>query len=120
LLIHTDPADHRLLALNPDGSLLWERSIAGLPRGEWRLISQGEDAYLLNNRTDTTGIQVDLYALDQDTAALTHILAGGSRRSYTRDVWVIPMQPDRLTVNIGGGAMVGFDPKFALDVISSP
>jgi murein DD-endopeptidase MepM/ murein hydrolase activator NlpD len=120
LLIHTDPADHRLLALDPDGSLIWERSIAGLPRGEWRLISQGEDAYLLNNRTDTTGIQVDLYALDQDTAALTHILAGGSRRSYTRDVWVIPMQPDRLTVNIGGGAMVGFDPKFALDVISSP
>jgi hypothetical protein len=120
LLIHADWADRRLLAVNPDGSLIWERSIAGLPGGEWHLVSPGEDAYLMNNRTDTTGIQVDLYAIDQESGALTHILAGGSRQSYARDVWMMPMKPDYLLVNIGGGVLTAIDPKLALDMISSP
>jgi murein DD-endopeptidase MepM/ murein hydrolase activator NlpD len=120
LLVHTDRADRRLLAVDPDGSLIWERSLAALPRGELRFVSLVEAAYLMNFQTGSTGIQVDLYSINQESKTLTHILVGGSRLSYNRDVWMMPMSTDRILINIGGSAFFAFDPQSALSMISSP
>jgi outer membrane protein assembly factor BamB len=120
LVVWVDRADRRLLAVDLDGVLLWERSIAALPRGELRLISLGEAVYLENYHRDSTGIQVDLYAIDQQSGNLTHIFNGGSRQSYSRDVWLMFITTDRLLVNIDAGALAMFDPHAAFERISTP
>jgi len=120
LLIHADRADRRLLAVDTDGSIIWERSIGALPRGELRLVSLGDSVYLVNYHTDTTGIQVDLYAIDQESSTLTHIFNGGSRQSYSREVWLMPINANHLLLNIEAGGLALFDPQSALNRISAP
>jgi murein DD-endopeptidase MepM/ murein hydrolase activator NlpD len=119
-LLHSDLEDRRLMVFDPNGSLTWERSIATLPRGDLQFFNLGEVVYLLNVHSGPPGIQVDMYNINPESDTLTHILTGGSRQSHIRDVWVEPITPDQLLLNIGGGSIVAFDPKSAFQVISLP
>ena len=120
LLLVDDGSDRRLLSINPGGSLIWERSIRALSKGEEHLITQGGRVYLFLSHTDSAGIQADLYAIDMESRSLTHIMTGGSRMSYTRGTWLLPINDDLFLVNIGGGPMVALDPLAAQDVITPP
>jgi outer membrane protein assembly factor BamB len=120
LLIHQDRSDRRLLSIDPDGTLVWERSISAIPRGELRLVALGETVFLLNYRTASSGTRLDLYGLSQEYGRLTHILEGGSQQSYRRNFWVAPIHQNRLLINTGGETLAVFDPQSALSLISNP
>ena len=47
LLARGDPGDGRLIVLNPDGSVRWQRSYASQAPGQPRLFLAGERPYLL-------------------------------------------------------------------------
>lgn len=125
ILLQTDRYDRRLLYLDPDGSLGWKRSIRALAQGEQRLVSYGEQAYLVITESGfstrgSTNVEVALYALDLESGDLTHILTGGTRQLHARDTWLAPMGIGLLMVNIGGGPMAAFAPETALDILSAP
>lgn len=120
LLIHADRHDRRLLLMDPVGSLIWEGSIRELAPGGWRLVLDEGDVYLMVSGSDTSGLKVDIYAIDLETGSLVHILAGGSRQPYTRNTWLSPMGEGLFLLNIGEGPLLGFDPKTALGIISPP
>jgi outer membrane protein assembly factor BamB len=120
LLIHQDHSDRRLLSIDPDGTLVWERSISAIPRGELRFVALGEAVFILNYRTASAGTRLDLYGLSQESVTLTHILEGGSHQSYRRSLWVTPINQNRLLINMGGETLAAFDPQSALSLISSP
>jgi hypothetical protein len=119
-LLTNSVVDRRLMVVGSDGSLLWERTIEALPRGELRIISQDDTTYLLNFRSNAQGLQIDLYVIEQESNSLSHVLVAGSRQAYVRDVWLMPINQDRLLLNIGGGSLVAFDPESALSVITYP
>ncbi len=120
LLTRNGLVDRRIMAIDNDGRLIWERSTTALPRGELRIFSLDETPYLLNYYSGARGIQVDMYAINQEANTLIHILTGGSRQAYVRDIWWMPINQDELLVNIGGGTLAAFSPKAALQVISPP
>jgi hypothetical protein len=120
LLIHADGHDRRLMLVEPEGSLIWEHSIRDLPPGGWRLVSHEEAVYLLVSGSDSSGVKVDMYAIDLESGTLVHILAGGTRETYTRNTWLSPVDGGLFLLNVGDGPLVGFDPQTAFQVISPP
>jgi len=117
LIVHVDGKDRRLIALNPDGSQKWERSIQDIPMGEWELIHQGEKPYLFVSHAGSTMTEIDLYEINMETGALTYLFHGGNRQSYTRGVWIASMGDILWLINVGGGPLVGFDPQIAAEII---
>ncbi len=119
LVAHADIHDRRLMVLETDGSLRWERSLAGLPYGQSRLLVYNEQAYLMLNHESRSNNDLDLYAVDLEHAELGLIFSGGTRNpeAALEDTWAMSMGDGRLLVNIGGGGMLALDPQVALDAV---
>ena len=120
LLIHIDGHDRRLIKLDSDLSVQWERSIKKLTLGELRLAVQGDSAYLLWSHSTTTGNQVNIYVVDLESANLTHILMAGTRISYSHQNWIYPVDDNLLLVNVGGGPLGMLDPLTAGQTVTNP
>jgi murein DD-endopeptidase MepM/ murein hydrolase activator NlpD len=120
ILLHADGYDRWLLHYDPNGNLVWERSLKKLPRGRLQLITNESGTYLLVVHSSTSGIKADLYRVDTETAGLTHILRSGSHRAYSRNSWILPMDAGLMLVNVGGGPLAAFDPRSALDRMNIP
>jgi hypothetical protein len=61
-----------------------------------------------------------MYTIDPESGTLVHILAGGTRETYTRNTWLSPIGGGLFLLNIGEGPLVGFDPQTAFQVVSRP
>ena len=118
LVAHTDLRDRRLIMLNADGSLRWERSYSNVSQGEPHLqVVNGRVYLLLQSRADY-GRDLAVLSVDTSTAALTRILIGGTRNPQPTERWVSPMGAGRILINIGGGSMVALDLVTALAGVS--
>jgi hypothetical protein len=118
LVAHADAFDRRLIALHGDGTLRWQRSYARVIRGQQSLAALGERVYLLAQDETSSSSQVTLLAIDVDTARLTRIFTGGTRRPLSRDTWVFAVDNDHILLNVGGGHTVALDVAAALELIS--
>jgi len=112
LLAHQDSADRRLLYFDNDGALLWERSYARQVNGRPNLFLVGERPYLLTQDDRSGASYLSLYAIDLDDASLNHIFTGGTRSPISGNNWALPAG-DLILIQVGGGSMVGLDPKAA-------
>ena len=92
LVAHTDIFDQRLLAFDSDGALLWERSYADLFPNNVQLLIFNEQPYFVTSKTTGVTTIVDIYAVDMETAVLTHIFTGGTRTTFSRNYWITPTQ----------------------------
>lgn len=110
LLAHVDAHGRRLLAFAADGSLMWDRSVAGLIEGTVYLVASADGVYLLAEQLTNGVSQIDLYALDWQTAVLTRILRAGSRHSQTPLHWTAVVDANALLLNMGGGQLIRFAP----------
>ncbi len=107
LIAHVDLGDRRLIALNADGSLRWERSFAALAAWQPQLISlQKHDLLTLQNSASTQGGTL-VFSIDLDRPQLTLVFSGGTRTPRPQDTWVAAAEDDLLILNIGGGALTG-------------
>jgi outer membrane protein assembly factor BamB len=120
LVIHADPDDRRLLALDPTGLLLWERSLANLPSGGVQLLEVNDQAYLLAQQVTSSANNIAIYAIDTDQAELTLIFKGGTRTPVTNPnaTWAYTIDEETILFNIGGGGMVALNPLAALEVLT--
>ncbi len=119
-LVHDDGLDRRLLSFSPNGDLLWERSLRSIPSGNIALAAQNNRLYIFLTHTSSAGVQADLYTIDPDSHTLTRILVSGSRSSYPRGAWILPIDPGNLLLNIPNGPLVAFDALAAYQRITAP
>jgi murein DD-endopeptidase MepM/ murein hydrolase activator NlpD len=111
LVAHGDRYDRRLIALNADGTLRWQRSYAGLPIGQPQLLMLGRRPYLVLRNDTVSATTLTVFAIDLERPALTRISsAAGPRASRPADTAALALDPDGLLVNLGGGGMVAIDP----------
>lgn len=114
LVAHMDAGGRRLLALNADGTLRWERAYAELLAGRPHLFLAGERPYLLSEQNDNGWGLSTLYVINSDDAALTLIFSGGTRQPISGRTWAHASGPNQILLNIGGGSVVSLDPQAAL------
>jgi hypothetical protein len=115
LAVHVDKYDKRLIALNPDGSLRWERSIAAFSPERARLLMFDGQMYVALQRDARESNLVMLFLIDTDSAELSYLFTGGSRRnSSPADTWAGAIGDEYILLNIGGGRLVALDPRRVL------
>jgi hypothetical protein len=118
LLAHADHFDRRLIALNADGSLRWERSFRSLATSELQLLTVNEQVYLVTIDGTNSILDVSVYALELATAELTHIFTGGTRTAVPGNTWAVAADNEHLLINIGGGHMFTLNPQVALTALT--
>jgi murein DD-endopeptidase MepM/ murein hydrolase activator NlpD len=116
LLLHSDPADRRLLLFDANGSLQWEFSVPH--NGEPQLFELDGQLFLLmqpgfSGRGSYKTAEV--FALDLQDNQLLRIFEGGSRTFNPRATWAVAVNDRELMINIGGGGSVLLDPQAALE-----
>jgi murein DD-endopeptidase MepM/ murein hydrolase activator NlpD len=121
LIIHADPDDRRLLALSPDGQLIWERSLGDLTSGQMWLLEVNGQAYLMVQQVTSSANNIAIYVIDIDNAELMLIFKGGTRTPVTnpKATWAYTIDEETILFNIGGGGMVAFDPQLAVESLNS-
>ena len=114
LVAHTDLDDKRLIALEEDGSLRWERSIASLGARAVELLILNNETYLMTQYDigRTTGI--DLFHVGKESGDLTRIFSGGTR-STSPNPAEITRVGDLLLIRIAGVGLAAIDPQAALE-----
>jgi murein DD-endopeptidase MepM/ murein hydrolase activator NlpD len=118
LVAHTDRSDKRLIAMKPDGSLRWQRSIAAGLQGYGRLLVAGGRPYLLAQNDAASARDVSIFSVDLEAAELVRIFAGGSRGSLFDDQWAFALADGRILVDMAGIGMALLDPEAALQIIA--
>jgi hypothetical protein len=119
LVAHQDVYDRRLIALNHDGTLRWQRSYSDILQGRQHLFMLGGRPFLLSeDRATLSSNAISLLAIDLDSAELTRVFAAGGRYVVRRAAPGFAVGDDRILINAGGGRLVMFDPQAALEVIS--
>jgi outer membrane protein assembly factor BamB len=119
LVVHADPDDRRLLALDTDGSLRWERSLGDLPSGQVHLLEVNGQVCLMIQQVTSSTNSVQLYAIDTDHVELTLIFKGGTRTPVSNPevTWAHTVNEEIIVFNIGGGGMVAINPQLALTAV---
>jgi outer membrane protein assembly factor BamB len=118
LVVHVDKYDKRLIALNPDGSLRWERSMAAFSPERARFLIFDNQVYVALQRDTRESNLVRFFLIDADSAELAHLFTGGSRRnSSPADTWARAVGDEYALMNIGGGSLVALDPRLALEAV---
>jgi len=113
LLSHLDPVDQRLILLDSQGNMLWQRSTVDLFSGETKFFELGGQAYLLAADEGSDFNNIRIYAVDKSSGDLTHLFSGGSRSAITGYSDFIALPNDQLLVNIGGRSVTAVDLKAA-------
>ncbi|HSM56704.1 MAG TPA: M23 family metallopeptidase [Candidatus Sulfomarinibacteraceae bacterium] len=117
LVAHMDAGGRRLLALDGDGTLRWERAYADLLGGRPHLFLAGDRPFLLSEHSSDGWGLASLYAINSGQAALTHIFSGGTRMPISGRTWAEAPGPNQILINIGGGSVVSLDPQAALQYL---
>lgn len=110
LVAHHGYANRRLIALNPDGSLRWDRSIQGLGRALPQLISIGRSVYAVTS-------DGDVLLIDLATGESQRVFDGGGLTYFSGRMWVQPLPNGRLAFDFRGGRLIVLDPRAALPVV---
>jgi outer membrane protein assembly factor BamB len=121
LVAHPDAFDKRLIVLNADGTLRWQRSYAEAVHGQQaHLVIIDGRVYLVSQRLTSSSSEVSVFAIDLDSAELTRVFTAGSRDPLPEDTWALPIGDSRILINVGGGHMVALDPLPAFEAVSRP
>jgi outer membrane protein assembly factor BamB len=119
LVAHQDVYDGRLIVLNDDGTLRWERSYSNILRGRQRLLMLGGRPFLLSeNGTASASNAVSVYAVDLNDAELARVFTAGSRDYVPEGRSAFVVGDDGILVEVGGGRFVMLDTRSALDAMS--
>ncbi|GAB4577638.1 MAG: hypothetical protein Fur0022_03690 [Anaerolineales bacterium] len=107
LIAHADRADRRLVGLDAEGGVLWERSVEGVGANP-RFVLAGAEVFMLLEEEEVAGV-VNLYRVNMEDGSLTHLFRGGTRTAVRGSTWIAALNPAQILVQIGGGHIIGFD-----------
>jgi hypothetical protein len=119
LVAHQDIYDRRLILLNGDGTVRWERSYSGLLQGQQRLLMLDRRPFLVSqNYTTFSSDEISIFSIDLKGAELARIFTGGTRDPVPGHTSAFAIGDDRILINIGGSRMVVLDTQLAMEAIS--
>ena len=108
LLAYRDRSDRRLLLLDSDGALIWDRSFASLGAATPSLLLAGNQPLLLMQNATRAGTRVDLYTIDVAGESLTRIFSGGGPVA-SRPATAWSDGTDRVFLAIPDGSILALD-----------
>ncbi|HZY45079.1 MAG TPA: PQQ-binding-like beta-propeller repeat protein [Anaerolineae bacterium] len=108
LITHHGLTDRRLIALNSDGSLRWDRSVLDLGSDLPYLMTVDQQVYAIT-------LDGDVLRIDPQTGAARRLFNGGPLLPLSGKPWGVAAN-GRLIFDFRGGTLVGFDPR-AVDQI---
>ena len=116
LVAHSDPADTRLIAVEADGSLRWERSVASLgPRTVELMVVDGQ-AYAAMRLDLGNATGIDIFHVQEADGRLTRVFSGGSRFSSS-DSMFLTVAGDSVLISIADVGVFGWDTHQALQTV---
>ncbi len=118
LVAHPGLRDRRLIALDREGNVQWQRSYANAGFGQPRLFSLDGAIYLALLNDTTSSSEIDIYAVQADGDELVHLFRGGTRSSIAGDASVLPLEDNRILIGTGGSIAV-LDVEQALDIVAN-
>jgi len=107
LMAHHSYTDRRLIALDPDGSLRWDRSVQGLGRTLPQMMVIGRRVYAVTSNGDVLSI-------DLATGESQRVFDGGGLTFLGGRLWVQLLPNGRLAFDFRGGRLIALDPRAAL------
>jgi len=113
LAVHAGGGDKRLIALQSDGSLRWQRSYAAAIPGTPRLLLLGGQPYALFQQGSISLNRVALYAIDPSSSELTRIFAGGTENYGTDAVSAFALDEESIVIGIRGAGVLALDTGLA-------
>lgn len=119
LLVHADHFDRRLVAVDADGLILWQKSIAELPVDSQMLFTVNNELYLVLHTSSGSGSEVSLYDIDLMDARLTYLFNGGNRNNPVQQTGLYDLGQDRILLNIDGRSLTALDPGEAEQIVSA-
>ncbi|HET6443956.1 MAG TPA: peptidoglycan DD-metalloendopeptidase family protein [candidate division Zixibacteria bacterium] len=119
LVAHADQRDRRLILLDSDGSLLWERSYANRVDGAVELVTLDGQPYLIANDTEGATSTISVFHVDAQSAELTRIFTGGTRSSGQHPSTAYTAGDGLIVIDIGGGSLAALDVHQAREQMAS-
>jgi hypothetical protein len=107
LLAHHGLRDVRLIALEPDGSLRWERSLQPLTQGAPQLVAIRDEVYAVT-------VEGDVWWIDQRSGEAQRVLDGERLDNLPGPARVFTTSRGSLIFDFRGGRLVAFDPRVAM------
>ncbi len=122
LLTHADAYGRRLIALNADGSLGWQRSHARSAYGcEHRLVVLDGRPYLVSYQRAAALNDISVSLVDVNRVRLIQIFETTGRNPRPDDTWVSVASHGRLLLSVGsglgGGSIVALDVQSAFETV---
>jgi len=118
LISHVDRYDRRVIMLEADGTMRWERSYDDAIDGDLSFLLVGEDVYLLSQSVSNSASEISIYSIDLETAEITLIFTGGSRSSNPDLTHAFTTSEGLILLNIGGASLALIDPQLAAEAAS--
>jgi hypothetical protein len=119
LVAHRDGRDSRLIALNDDGTVRWERSYSGVLTGQQRLLLLDGRPFLVSQTgTSSSSAEISVLAIDLNDAELVRIFSGGTRNAKPGHTSAFAIDDERILINIGGSRLVMLNTRLASEVVS--
>ena len=115
-MAHTDLDDKRLIAVDEDGLLRWERSIASLGTRAVELLTLNDEMFLMTQYDIGRSTGIDLFHVGRESGDLTRIFSGGTRSTSPNPAEIVPMG-DSLLIRIVGVGLAAVDPQAALEAV---
>jgi outer membrane protein assembly factor BamB len=116
LVAHSDPADTRLIAIEADGSLRWERSVASLGPRTVELMAVGGQAYAAMQLDLGNSTGIDIFHVQEADGRLTRVFSGGSRFSSS-DSLSLTVAGNSVLISIADVGLLGWEPQVALQTV---
>lgn len=104
LLAHNGLGGRRLIALQPDGALRWERSIQQLTAGAPYLVTLDDEVYAVTQ-------EGDVYRIDQQRGAAQRVLDGTRLLTLPGNVRSAVTSDGTLIFDARGGRLIALDPR---------
>ncbi|MFQ5943243.1 MAG: peptidoglycan DD-metalloendopeptidase family protein, partial [Anaerolineales bacterium] len=116
VVAHTDLDDKRLIAIDADGSLRWERSIAGLGSRAIELLVLDDQVYMLIQFDIGRSTGIDLFHVNSQSGDLARIFSGGTRSSVS-DPLAFTTEGESIIISIPGVGLAVLEPQSALETV---
>jgi outer membrane protein assembly factor BamB len=123
LLTHVDRFDRRLIALNGDGTLRWQRSLSRTLRGnEYHLLMVDGFPLLVSQGRAASSGELLVLGVDLERGMLVRLFATEGWTSRPGDRWAYEMGSSRVLLKIGSGTgqgrLVALDIPLALESVT--
>ena len=115
-MAHTDLDDKRLIAVDEDGLLRWESSIASIRARAVELLTLNSETYLMTQYDIGRSTGIDLFHVGGDSGDLTRIFSGGTRSTSPNPAEIASIG-DSLLISIAGVGLASVDPQAAFEAV---